>query len=100
MKHLVAAAIAQVVDGASVVLHVDPVRDDHGSSHDEFQHAAIGIALVFVIVQEGAALQIDSARTRTRCDDESGIIRQPPFRAGLRPVVGSRFDRSGERLGL
>ena len=61
VEHFVAAAKTEVVDGGCVILHVDPVRDDHGRGHDEFQHTAIGIALVIVIMQEGATLQVHSA---------------------------------------
>ena len=55
---LVAAAEVLNIHGGSVVLHVDPVRDDHRRGHDCFQHRAFFVERVIVTMQERTRVEV------------------------------------------
>ena len=92
VQHLVAAAIARVVNGAGVILQVDPVRHHHRCGHDQFEHAKAGVALPLVIVQKAAACQVEVAAAAAGRNNEGGAVGQAPFGPHLSPVGGAIFD--------
>ena len=100
VQHLVAAAVARVIDGAGVVLQVDPVRHHHRCGHDQFEHAKAGVALPLVVVQETTARQVEMAATAAWRNNESGAVGQAPFGPHLRPVGGPGLDGIAQLIRL
>jgi hypothetical protein len=56
VKDFVSAAVNPVINSGTVVLHIDPIGDQHRCSHDGFQHRAVGIIAALIFVQEYSAL--------------------------------------------
>ena len=86
VDRLGAAAEVPVVYGRCVVLHVDPVSDNHRGRHDLLENSKAVIAGVVVTVQEGAACQVGGTGQFARPDDERRVAGQTPFRSCLGPV--------------
>ena len=86
VHRLAATAEMSVVDGRCVVLHVDPMSDDHGRGHDRLQHGTVGIVAMIVAVKKRPRVQVDASRERAWRDDERGVTGQTPLRSHLGPV--------------
>ncbi len=100
MEDLVSAPEMEVVDHGAVILHVDPVSDDHRSRHDQLKRGKILVPLPVVIVEKGPSPQIQARRAGSRCRDEGGVSGQSPFRPDFRPVPGASADIRLHRPGI
>ena len=83
VQDFVPATVKAVINRGSVVLHIDPIGDEHRRSHDGFEHRAVGIIAALIFVQEYSTLQILASTTRPRCDEKRSIVGQPPLRPNL-----------------
>jgi hypothetical protein len=81
VQDFVAAAVTLRVHSGRMILHVDPVRDDHRRGHDQLEHLEVRVVLPAILVQKGPPIQIDAARTVAWCNNEAGVPGKPPFRA-------------------
>ena len=57
------------------MFHVDPIRDDHGGGHDDFQIFSRRILPVIIRVQKGSTFEIEAVRQATSADDKRRVPR-------------------------
>ena len=89
MQYFVAATETFGVHRRSVVLQIDPARDDHWCGHDQLQNLQVRVLSMVVAVHERAACQVQPRGSGPRRDDECGVTGETPFRSHFRPVLAS-----------
>lgn len=98
VKNLISAPVLAIVDSGCVVLHVDPVGDEHGTGHDGFQYGAVGITGALIFMQEDAALQIKPSAAVTWRDEKCGIVGESPLGPYLGPIPAPGPEMLQENL--